>query len=67
MSDSLPREVEQLTDCELNDLISQETGCGPIPAGLAPLDTMKVRFTTVINSDKPAVEEAISLFLSSLQ
>ena len=67
VSDSLPREVEQLTDCELNDLISQETGCGPIPAGLASLDTMKARFTTVIDSDKSAVEEAISLFLSSIQ
>lgn len=53
-----------LTGCELNKLIAEETGKHHIPAGLANLDTMQVRFTEVIDNDVEAIEDAAEAFLA---
>ncbi|MCI8425239.1 MAG: threonine synthase [Adlercreutzia sp.] len=62
--EALPAEVAALTGCELNGLIAEETGKDQIPAGLAQLDAMEVRFTEVIDSGTEAIEEATDAFLS---
>lgn len=59
----LPTEVAELTGCELNRLIAEETGKNDIPAGLANLDGMEVRFTDVIESNVEAIEAAAEQFL----
>ena len=59
----LPQDVSALTGCELNELISRETGGRPIPAGLASLDTMPVRFTEVIDGNVGSIEAAAEDFL----
>ena len=61
--EALPEEVAALTGCQLNERIAQETGRNDIPAGLANLDTMEVRFTEVINNDVEAIETAAEAFL----
>lgn len=53
-----------LTGCELNKLIAEETGKHHIPAGLANLDTMQVRFTEVIDNNVEAIEDAAEAFLT---
>ena len=55
--DALPAEVADLTGCQLNQLIANETGSS-IPRGLAELDEMPVRFTEVIDGTQDAIEEA---------
>jgi len=59
----LPEEVAALTGCQLNERISQEAELSDIPAGLANLDTMEVRFTEVIDNDVEAIESAAEAFL----
>ena len=59
-----PSDVAALTGCELNKLIAEETGKHHIPAGLANLDTMQVRFTEVIDNDVEAIEDAAEAFLT---
>ena len=44
--------------------IAEETGKRDIPAGLANLDAMEVRFTNVIDSNVEAIEAAAGEFLS---
>lgn len=63
-SGELPADVAALTGCELNKLIAEETGKHHIPAGLANLDTMQVRFTEVIDNDVEAIEDAAEAFLT---
>ncbi len=64
-SGELPADVAALTGCELNKLIAEETGRRHrIPAGLANLDTMQVRFTEVIDNDVEAIEDAAEAFLT---
>ncbi|MDO5335487.1 MAG: threonine synthase [Coriobacteriia bacterium] len=63
-SDDLPDEVAKLTDCQLNELIADETGVHNIPAGLAELDGLPIRFTKVIDGDVAAIEGAVEEFLS---
>lgn len=63
-SGELPADVTALTGCELNKLIAEETGKHHIPAGLANLDTMQVRFTEVIDNDVEAIEDAAEAFLT---
>ena len=63
-SGELPADVAALTGCELNKLIAEETGKHHIPAGLANLDTMQVRFTEVIDNDVEAIEDAAEAFLA---
>ncbi len=59
----LPEDVAALTGCELNALIARETGKDAIPAGLAQLDTMPVRFTEVIDGGTAAIESAVEALL----
>lgn len=59
----LPEEVAALTGCQLNERIAQEAERRDIPAGLANLDTMEVRFTEVIDNDVEAIESAAEAFL----
>ena len=60
----LPDDVAKLTGCQLNELIARETGDRAIPAGLASLDTMPVRFSAVIDGDVESIEEAAADFLA---
>lgn len=62
--EELPENVAALTGCQLNELIAEETGRQNIPAGLANLDTMDVRFTEVIDSGTSSIESAAKRFLS---
>ena len=63
----LPSEVEELSGCALNDLIAEETGCHNIPAGLAELDTLPIRFTQVIESATTDIEAATVAFIKEQQ
>ena len=63
-SGELPADVAALTGCELNKLIAEETDKHHIPAGLANLDTMQLRFTEVIDNDVEAIEDAAEAFLT---
>ena len=62
---ALPAEIGQLSGCELNSRIAEETACYNIPHGLAILDEAKIRFTDVISKDPHDIEEAILEFLQS--
>ena len=59
----LPEEAARLTGCQLNELIAHETGKHDIPAGLASLDAMDVRFSEVIDGDVESIEAATMVFL----
>ena len=63
LADELPAEVAALTGCELNRLIAEEAGGASIPAGLAELDDLPIRFTEVIDGNADAIEDAIGAFL----
>ena len=62
--DDLPADVATLTGCELNRLIADETGATGIPAGLAELDDLPIRFKEVIDGNADAIREAIRDFLA---
>ncbi len=64
LTDELPADVAALTGCELNKLIANETGAANIPAGLAELDDLEIRFTEVIDGNAAAIEQAVSAFLA---
>ncbi len=61
--EDLPAEVAALTGCQLNELIARETERDDIPAGLAKLDAMEIRFTEVIDGEVGAIEAAAESFL----
>ncbi len=61
----LPEDIASLTGCQLNSLIEQETGAGPIPAGLAELDNKPIRFSQVIDRDASCIEENVESFLEA--
>lgn len=61
---ALPDDVSSLTGCELNELVSRETGGRPIPAGLAELDALPIRFADVIDPSTKAIENAALEFLA---
>ncbi|MBQ3106971.1 MAG: threonine synthase [Eggerthellaceae bacterium] len=63
-SEALPTHIAQLTGCELNQLIAQETGLPFIPAGLAELDSAPVRFSDVIDGTTECIEAAACAFLA---
>jgi len=65
LSEDLPARVAALTGCELNRLIAEETGLTGIPAGLAELDDLPIRFTEVIDGNADAIQAAVSSFLAS--
>ncbi len=60
---ALPESVAALSGCQLNQLIAQETGCFDIPAGLAELDALPIRFTKVIDAGAGDIEDAVETFL----
>ncbi len=62
---ALPADVNELTGCQLNDLIAKETGQSFIPAGLASLDSAPVRFSQIIDKSTTSVESATIDFLKS--
>ncbi len=62
--DDLPEQISSLTGCELNRLIAEETGDSNIPAGLAELDDLPIRFREVIDTDPEAIRSAICTFLN---
>lgn len=59
----LPQEVDQLSGCQLNELIAQETGCSSIPSNLAQLDELDIRFTDIIDKDPQEIENCVFQFL----
>ena len=59
----LPDELAGLTGTQLNERIAEETGCGPVPRGLAQLDSLPIRFTQVIDGTPDAIEAAVLDFL----
>lgn len=63
LSDELPKEIAALTGCELNKLIAEETGQTNIPAGLAELDDLPIRFTEVIDGNADAIRKSVKVFL----
>ena len=63
--DPLPDDVASLTGCQLNSLIEQETGASPVPAGLAELDNLDVRFSKVIDRDAACIEGNVEEFLQA--
>ena len=67
LTDGLPGDVAALTGCELNKLIADETGVAGIPAGLAELDELPIRFTEVIDGTTADIEHATEQFLAALQ
>lgn len=66
-SQPLPEDVASLSGCQLNELIAQETGMCNIPAGLAELDELPIRFTEIISNNVSSIEEAVSAFLDDQQ
>ncbi len=61
----LPDGAANLTDVQLNRVISGQTGDTPIPAALDELDDKPIRFTDVIDGDLAGVEGAVKAFLSA--
>lgn len=61
--DALPQDIAALTGCALNDLIAEETNNHNIPRGLAELDSLPIRFNTVIEGSASAIEKATLSFL----
>ena len=64
LADDLPADVAALTGCELNRLIADETGAMSVPAGLAELDDLPIRFKEVIDGNADAIREAVRNFLA---
>ena len=60
---ALPEDIAALTGCQLNNLIAQKTGCGPVPARLAELDELPIRFTQVIDGNAASIEDAVVAFI----
>lgn len=59
----LPEGVRELTGCELNELIAEQTGKHNIPRGLSNLDSIPARFNDVIDGRVDAAENAVVSFL----
>ncbi|MBQ6586900.1 MAG: threonine synthase [Coriobacteriales bacterium] len=59
----LPPEVAQMSGIRLNELISKMTCCQRIPAGLANLDKMEVRFTQETEGTPDGIEGSVLGFL----
>ena len=61
----LPDGVANLTDVQLNRVISGQTGDTPIPPALDELDDKPIRFTEVVAGDLSGVEGAVERFLNA--
>ena len=60
----LPSEISALSGCKLNELIATETNTHNIPQGLAELDSLEIRFSTVINNSVDSIKDSVTSFLS---
>lgn len=67
LDDLLPDDIAKLSGCELNELIARETGGQKIPAALAELDSLPIRFSEVIDSSTDSIEAATLEFLGHNQ
>ena len=65
LDEELPPEVAALTGCELNRLIAEQAKATGIPAGLAELDDLPIRFGEVIDGNADAIEDAVRSFVAS--
>ena len=59
----LPADVAELTDVQLNRKVYEMTHVCPIPPQLDELDDKAIRFTTVIDGDVTAIEDAVTDFI----
>lgn len=59
----LPEDIASLSGCKLNELIAEQTNDWNIPARLANLDDMPIRFTQVIEKTEASIEDAVLDFL----
>ncbi len=59
----LPDEAAALTGVALNSLVAKQAGVSGIPAGLAALDDMELRFTEVCDKGRESVEAVVESFL----
>ncbi len=64
LEDELPQDVAELSGCKLNELVASETGQDNIPAGLAALEKLPIRFTEAIDGNQDAIENAVKEFLA---
>ena len=64
LEDELPQDVAELSGCKLNELVASETGQDNIPAGLAALEELPIRFTEAIDGNQGAIENAVKEFLA---
>ena len=61
--DPLPPDIEALGGLALNELIATETEASSVPAGLAELKDLPIRFNEVIEGTCPDIEAAVLRFL----
>jgi threonine synthase len=64
-SQDLPPDVAPLSGMDLNRRIVDETGAGPIPRGLAELESLPVRFTNVVKGSPSGIQSATTSFLEA--
>ena len=65
LDEELPGDVAKLTGCELNRLIAEEAQVSGIPAGLAELDELPIRFTEVIDGNADSIRDAVRAFVGA--
>lgn len=59
----LPDDIEALGGMKLNEYLATETQASPVPAGLAELGNLPIRFKEVVDGTAGAVQEAVREFL----
>ncbi|MDR2197156.1 MAG: threonine synthase [Coriobacteriales bacterium] len=63
---ALPREISALRGTELNELLVEKTGSGPLPARLAELESLPLRFSELVEGSVAGIEGACSRYLERL-
>jgi threonine synthase len=61
----LPKEIAKLSGSALNELVATEYGAGPIPAPLAELNELPIRFSEVCPGSPEGIEAAVTDWLQS--
>ena len=61
----LPENVAGLSGCELDELVSRTANAGPVPRGLAELDSLPIRFSDGIGNTTAEIEDAVASFLGT--
>jgi threonine synthase len=62
---ALPTEVAHQSGTSLNELLAQGYGGGIIPAPLAKLDTLPIRFSEVCDGSAQGIQQAVTTWLSN--